>query len=322
VAASTQTGVGQISLTSQENEATTVVRPFAQKAKLMLDLLSRDAGAKLRLKRAKDALADFVAKNQQLVETEYRAEYNKLGRKDANQTGEGQANESYCDRFLALADKYLAKWSDGRETLYNDYLHQLELKLSEEVYWQQFLQPRAEFQVTVLKAQIEWLSAFMSAGIRTDGSIGIQVDESCLAKKQAPRGGKLANFNDVHCQYHSELNLGIGTIVTDCDKMVSNLGIGPVKLGLSQDMAQGTDFHDSFVSCTVEISAGKSAEVKAGPVSIEVGAEAGVGVEIGRNGVQDVYVTGKVEASAMNVVGSGAEGRMSLISGSGSVKML
>lgn len=322
VAASTQTGVGQISLTSQENEATTVVRPFAQKAKLMLDLLSRDAGAKLRLKRAKDALADFVAKNQQLVETEYRAEYNKLGRKDANQTGEGQANESYCDRFLALADKYLAKWSDGRETLYNDYLHQLELKLSEEVYWQQFLQPRAEFQATVLKAQIEWLSAFMSAGIRTDGSIGIQVDESCLAKKQAPRGGKLANFNDVHCQYHSELNLGIGTIVTDCDKMVSNLGIGPVKLGLSQDMAQGTDFHDSFVSCTVEISAGKSAEVKAGPVSIEVGAEAGVGVEIGRNGVQDVYVTGKVEASAMNVVGSGAEGRMSLISGSGSVKML
>lgn len=133
---------------------------------------------------------------------------------------------------------------------------------------------------------------------------------------------KLANFNDGHCQYHAELNLGIGSIVTSCDKMVSTLGVGPVKLGLNQDMAQGTDFYDSFVKCNVEVSVGKSAGANAGPVSVEVGAEAGLGVEIGRGGVEDVYVTGKVEASGMNVVGSGAEGRMSWVSGSSSVTIL
>lgn len=294
------------------------VRPFAQKAKLMLDLLNRDDGAKFRLKRAKETLESFVAKNKQLIDSEYRTDYNKLGRKDANQTGEGLANASFCDQFVSLADKYLGKWSDGREALYNEYLHQLRLKLSEEIYWKQFLQPPQEFEATVIKAQIEWLAAFSPSGIGTDGYIGIQVDESCLKEKQQPRGGKLANFNDVHCQYHSELNLGIGTIVVDCDRMASNLGVGPVKLGLNQDMAQGTDFYDSFVSCNVEISAGKGAKV--GPVSLD--AEAGVGVEIGRNGVQDVYVTGKLEASVINAAGSGTEARMSLISGSGSANLL
>ncbi|MGC4075401.1 MAG: tetratricopeptide repeat protein [Nibricoccus sp.] len=308
-------GVGTVQVQSSGPEP---VRPFAQKAKLMLDLLNKDGGAKLRLQRAKDALEAFVAKNQQLVEKEYRAEYNKLDRKDANQTGEGLANASFCDKFVSLADKYLGKWSDGREALYNEYLHQLRLKLSEEIYWKQFLESPQEFEATVIKAQMEWLAAFMPSGIRTDGYLGIEVAESCLKEKQAPRGGKLANFNDVHCQYHSELNLGIGSIITDCDRMVSTLGAGPVQLGLNQDMAQGTDFYDSFVSCNVEISAGK--DVKAGPVS--VGAEAGVGVEIGRNGVQDVYVTGKIEATVINAAGSGAEARMSLVSGSGSANIL
>ena len=307
-------------------EATTTkpepTRPFARKAQLMLDLLDKDKGAELRLKRAKEALTAFIVKNQQLVDVEYRAEYNKLDRKQANQMGEGLANAYYCEKFVALADKYIAKWSDGRETVYRDYLRELRLKRSEELYWQQSVQSREEFRITVLKAQIEWLGALRTTGINQDGSIGIQVDEGCLRRKEPPRGGKLAAFDDAHCRYHSELNLGIGTIVTDCDKMVSTLGVGPVKLGLDQDMAQGTDLKDSFVKCTVEVTVGKSAGANVGPVSVEVGAEAGVGVEIGRNGVEDVYVTGKVEASVMDVVGSGAEARMSLVSGSSSVNLL
>jgi hypothetical protein len=318
----TSVGAVQITTGAEAGGAKTVVRPFARKADLMLDLLNKDGGAKLRLKRSKDALTAFLAQNQRLVDGEYRTEYNQLDRQEANQVGEGLANASFCDRFVALADKYLAKWSEGREALYNDYLHQLRLKLSEEVYWKQFIEPKGEFEATVLKAQIEWLGALQQSGIRTDGSMGIQVDETCLKAKQQPRGGKLANFNDVHCSYHSELNLGIGSIIVDCDRMVSTLGVGPVQLGLNQDMGQGTDFRDSFVSCTVEVSAGKSAGAHVGPISVEVGAEAGMGVEIGRNGVEDVYVTGKIEANVMNAAGSGAEARMSLISGSGSVNIL
>jgi hypothetical protein len=308
---------------------TKTVRPFAQRANLMLDLLAKDNGAEYRLQVAKSALDECVTQGRRMIVTEYGPERGKLIHRDANQVGEGLPNDDFCGEFVGLADKYLSKWCENRASLFDAYLHQLRLKLSEEVYWKQFVQPPDEFRLTVLDAQIEWLAAYNATGINHDGTvrddrgmIAIQVAAECLRRKPKPRIVRLANFNDTHCRYHSELNTPLGSIVTDCDKMVSNLGVGPVKLGLNQDMAQGTNFVDSFVSCNVGISAGKSAGVDVGPVSVEVGAEGGLGVEIGRDGIQDVYVIGKVGASAANVISSGAEGRMSLMSGSSSVNIL
>lgn len=298
----------------------TAVHPRARRAQLMLELLNKDSAAKARLKRAKDALQSHVTRMAQMVETDYAADFRKLDREQGRQVGEGLANQDFCDRFTALADRYLAKWSEDRARLYDDYLREVRLQLSEEIYWKQFLQPRDQFRVTVLEAQIEWLGAYSTAGIRNDGSMGIQVAAECLRQKPAPRGVRLTNFNDVHCEYHSELNLVFGSIASDCDKMVSTLGFGGVKFSMQQDMERGADFHDNFVQCNIEISAGKSIGVGAGPLSVEAGAEAGLGVEIGRNGVQDVYVTGKAGASAMNT-SSGVEGRMSLMSGSSSVNV-
>ncbi len=318
------TNIGGVSISTSNPDSTKTIRPRAQRAEVMLRLLREDNGAKFRLQQAKQALEALNTQTRQLIRTEYGPAFEKLDRKQANQMGEGLANESFCDQFTALADKYLAVWSDQRAELFDAYLHQLRLKLSEEIYWKQFVQPPAQFRLTVLDAQIEWLAAYRASGVHADGTIRddrgmipLQVDEECLREKKTPRKFRLANFNDTHCQYHSELNLPLGSIISDCDKMVSTLGVGPVKLGLSQDMAQGTDFVDSFVSCNVEISAGKSAGVEVGPISVEVGVEGGLGVEIGRDGIQDVYVTGKVEASA-GPLSSGAEGRVSVMDGTAS----
>lgn len=323
------TNIGGISISTSDPDSTKTIRPRARRAELMLRLLREDNGAKLRLQQAKQALDARTTQDRQLIRTEYGPAFDKLDRKQANQVGEGLANQSLCAEFTALADKYLAKWSDQRAELFDAYLHQLRFKLSEEVYWKQFVQPPAEFRLTVLDAQIEWLAAYRASGVHADGTIRddrgmipLQITEDCLREKKTPRTFRLSHFNDVHCQYHSELNLPLGSIISDCDKMVSTLGVGPLKLGLSQDMAQGTDFVDSFVSCNVEVSAGKSAGVDVGPISVEVGAEGGLGVEIGRDGIQDVYVTGKVEASVADVISSGAEARMSLMSGSSSVNIL
>lgn len=323
------TNIGGVTISTSNPGPDKTIRPRAQRAELMLRLLREDNGAKLRLQQAKQALDARTTQDRQLIRTEYGPAFDKLDRKQANQVGEGLANRTFCDEFTALVDKYLAKWSDQRAELFDAYLHQLRLKLGEEVYWKQFVQPPAEFRLTVLDAQIEWLAAYRASGVHTDGTIRddrgmipLQITEACLREKKTPRNFRLSNFNDVHCQYHSELQLPLGSIVSDCDKMVSTLGVGPLKLGLSQDMAQGTDFVDSFVNCNVEVSAGKSAGVELGPVSVEVGAEGGLGVEIGRDGIQDVYVTGKVEASVADAISSGAEGRMSLMSGSSSVGIL
>lgn len=316
----TQTAFGTITV----EEKAPPVHPYAQRAQLMLSLLEKDSGAKYRLEQAKKALDACIAEGGRMIREEYTPAHDRLIRRDANQVGQGRPNEDLCGAFISLANTTLSKWSTDRATLFDAYLRELRLKLSEEIYWQQFVQPRDEFRLTLLNTQIEWLSAYYATGIGTDGTIRddramvpVEVDPSCPLERPAPRKIRLANFNDTHCQYHSELNLPLGSIVTDCEKMVSSLGVGPVKLGLTQDMDQGTDFVDSFVSCNVEVSAGKSAKVDVGPLSVEVGAEAGLGVEIGRNGIQDVYVTGKVEASA-GPASSSIEGRVSVMDGTAS----
>jgi len=310
------------SLEASHSKADITVQPFARRARLMLDLLNKDGGTRSGFDRAQKALQAYVEEKRKLVNTDYHAEYNKLLHQEAALTGEGTGNPDFCPQFIALADTYLERWSNGRAALFSDYLKLLRRKLGEEVYWKQFMQPTTKFKITVIDAQIVWLGAFVASGIGTDGSMGIEVAASCLADPPAKRGTPLVKFNDVNCQYHSELNLGFGSIVINCNEMVSTLGIGPVKLGLKQDMDQGASFAEEFVSCSIEVRAGKSADVDLGPVSVEVGAEAGLGIEIGRDGVQDVYVVGKVEATVMQVVGSGAEGRMSLMSGSSSAHIL
>ncbi len=320
----TKTAFGTITVEAKASP----VHPFAQRAQLMLSLLEKDSGAKYRLEQAKKALDACIAEGGRMIREEYTPAHDRLVRRDANQVGEGLPNEDLCDAFISLANTTLSKWRAERATLFDAYLRELRLKMSEEIYWRQFVQPRDEFRLTVLNAQIQWLSAYYTTGIGTDGTIRddramvpVEVSPSCPLERPTPGKISLANFNDTHCQYHSELNLPLGSIVIDCEKIVSSLGVGPVKLGLTQDMDQGADFVDNFVSCNVEVSVGKSAGVDVGPVSVEVGVEGGLGVEIGRNGIQDVYVTGKVEASA-GPASAGAQVRASLMSGSTSAGIL
>jgi tetratricopeptide (TPR) repeat protein len=271
-----------------------VVQPLARRAKLMMALAEKDEGMKFRLDKS---LADLKAhhKNMQPAHAAYEAAYQALIRKEAAQTGEGRANKDFCAEHSALASQYLANWNAGHEQLLDEYLQQLRLKLNEELYWQQFTKSPEDFAAAQIQYRIKWLAALVSVPYAEIG--GVKTREECFTGPPAGKGGggKLAQFNDLHCAYHSELNLVLGKITSDCNKMTTELGVGFLKLGLKQDMDKNS-FSDQFVSCNVEVSAGKGADVKLGPLSVGVGAEAGIGIEIGRNGVQDLYLTGSVGA--------------------------
>jgi hypothetical protein len=146
----------------------------------------------------------------------------------------------------------------------------------------------------------------------------------------------------VACMYHSELNLPLGKMKMDCSRFTTELDLGVLKLGLKQDMDKNT-FADQFMGGTVEIGAKIGKDVKLGPLSVEASAGARVGLEMDRTGVRDVYVTGGVKAGAgTNIIGAaseatgtpssmmgqgvsdlsidgGVEGRISLVSGKGSI---
>ena len=77
--------------------------------------------------------------------------------------------------------------------------------------------------------------------------------------------------------------------------MTTELDLSGVKVGLTQDMDK-ENFSDQFVNCTVEVTTGIGNVDVGGVAGAEV--SGGVGIEIGRQGVSDVYVIGKAEIGA------------------------
>jgi hypothetical protein len=136
-----------------------------------------------------------------------------------------------------------------------------------------------------------------------------------LTATESKGSQKLAEFNDIVCNYHSELDWEILKMKMNCNKWETEFDAKIIKIGLKQDMDKET-FADQFVSCTLEIEKSIGEEVKLGPAEIGVDVGAGIGIEIDRKGVQDVYITGKVEASAG--ASMGGEAKVSLISGKSS----
>ena len=257
-----------------------------------------------------------------------------LEKKYEDQFGEGKPNpfaEACADEnnaknaFLSLSNKELQQAS-------TDYLNFLRKKLNDETYYYQYTQWPEEFEVTKVNEKIIWLSS-----IAEPSAVFQNKSDWCreTGAKEKAKPFKLAAFDDLHCQYHSQLTTPVGTIATDCSRMTTTLDLKIVKLGLKQDMDKET-FGDQFMTCSVEVGIGTSAGVNAGPLKAEASIGAGVAAEFDRNGLSDLVVKTSAGASAGTDIikdGSmagagvsdlslevGVKGQVSLISGKSSVE--
>lgn len=269
---------------------------------------------------------------------EYEEEMAKLREEDLNQTGEGKPNKDFCPRYKAVSDKYLGLHNSTMEGFFKEYLEIQKKYLNESIHWEMYSEWPEKFEAYKIAAQISWL-----------GALGAEPPfkfESITRFKCAPtvqgKGGKLSNFDDVACKYHSEITLIFGKMKSDCSRFTTEVDFGAIKLGLKQDMDKET-FADQFMGCNVEIGMKVGKDVKLGPLAVEASAGGRVGIEIDRTGVKDVYVTGGVKAGAgTHIIGDaaeaagtpssvlgqgvsdlsidgGVEGKISLVSGKGSI---
>ena len=283
-------------------------------------------------------VAAFLSSIAVQIKTEYDAEMDKLREADLEQTGEGKPNKDFCPKYKAVSDKYLSAYNRTVELFFKEYLEIQKKYLNEMTHWQMYSEWPEKFEAYKITAKIAWLSAL---GAEPPVSFESITQFKCASQAQA-KAGKLSNFDDVACKYHSEVKLFIGTMKSDCSRFTTEVDLGAVKLGLKQNMDKET-FADQFMSCSVEIGAKVGEDVKIGPLSVEASAGARVGIEIDRTGVKDVYVTGGVKAGggttiigeAADALGTsssalgngisdlsldaGVEGKISLISGKGSI---
>jgi len=272
------------------------------------------------------------------LKREYETTMEKLREEDLEQTGEGLPNKDFCPRYKETSDKYLGAYNGTVETFFKEYLEIQKKYLNETTHWQMYSEWPEKFEAHKLGAKIAWLGALTAESPFSFESI---TKYKC-AKPPMGKTGKLSQFDDVACKYHSELNLPLGKMKMDCSRFTTELDLSVIKFGLKQDMDKET-FADQFMSCNVEVGAKVGKEVKVGPLSVEASAGSRIGLEIDRTGVKDVYVTGGVKAGVgTNIIGEaseaagtpssmmgvgvsdlsidgGVEGRISLISGRGSI---
>ena len=254
---------------------------------------------------------NFVEGRGKQLKDDYEAEMDKLREENLEQTGEGKANEDYCPKYREASSKFLSAYNTEMERLYKEVLLFHKIFYNETGYYSVYALWPEELKAELASLKAGWL------GVLKESAVFQSITQyMCVPPDAKPGTGKLAKFDDVACQYHSEMNLIVGSIKMDCSSMYTEMDLNMVKLGLTQDMDK-EGFGEQFVSGTVEITAGVGkAEIGEIEAGVEVGG--GLGIEIDRSGVSDVYVIGKAEIGAeVGTISTskGFEGKVSLVSG-------
>jgi hypothetical protein len=268
------------------------------------------------------------------LESKLSEQLEALQKKYEDEFGEGKANpfDAACKDESGVKNTFLSKSNGSLEQSSRDYLNFLRKKLNDETYYYQYTQWPEQFELTKVLAKLNWLGSIAQQKVMFQNKGGWCLEKSPEKEKKP---FKLAAFDDVHCEYHSELSTPVGTIKTDCSRITTVLDLKIIKLGLKQDMEKET-FGDQFMNCSVEVGVGTSVGTSRGPLKAEASIGGAVRAEFDRTGLTDVIVKASASVSggtdvisdgSMAGVGVsdlslevGVQGQISIISGKSSVE--
>ncbi|MFT3979238.1 MAG: hypothetical protein QM687_02125 [Ferruginibacter sp.] len=314
---------GGIGAMSASAPADNLYRKTAEKN---LEEMNKDGGAGYRLAKAKariEALKkDFQVKDE-LQRKSLEKKYSIIADSETELAKKGEdIGYSNCEVQQKYSEWVYKNYNDPLEEAYRDYLHQLYLKITEELYWEQFTMEDAQFESAKLTAKREWLATIGSLRYIATNRYG-----KCPAKEEKGRPYKLADFDDMHCSYTSTLDFIVYKQIVECGKMRVEFDAG--RLSGNFNFSADNKGKDHFDRGTLEATIiDKDITVGKGPLQAGASVKAGMGVEFSSRGVEDVYATGEASVKAgSNTISdpSGAvtdpsvnisiSGRMSLISG-------
>lgn len=270
---------------------------------LKLKDMEKDGGVSFRYKKAGNDLKQFIRKIQ-ADRNGYLMAFNKLDKKDDSKEGAGGID---CKEAIALQDKYLNEYNKQFEDLHKAFLLQTRIKISEELYWKQFMQHPEEFEITKRSYQLEWLAALNLANSRFIASehrytYGRDFLSDCLDVQEAPYSSKLAEFNIIRCPSVDTANFLFGQIITDCTQMITKLDLKFVTGEMRQDL-NTVGFKESYLGCTVALNAEMGLkELDKGPVRLEAKLAGSLEFEFDRTGLSDIRVSVEGKAGLGNTL--------------------
>lgn len=252
--------------------------------------------------------ADWAAGEGATLQKNYQEKMNLLRKKDGEQTGYGRPNVDFCPQYKEASDEYLRNFNPKAEAFYKEYLSLHKELINEITHWQMYMYWPQDFEAIKINNKVSWLKALQSKQ-----PIAFQsITEFKCASPANSQPTKLSKFDDVACQYHSEINLYVGKIKSDCSKTVGEFDFAFLKYDIEMDAEQGNTLIGQFVKGSIEIS--KSIDIgEKGPASAE--AEIGGRIEFDQNGFKDFIVKGGVSVSNPTGQSAGVEGNVSLVTG-------
>lgn len=232
-----------------------------------------------------------------------------------------------CDGVSDAYTEYLQKVNPVLEPLERAYLETLRRHANEQAYLAQFVEPnQMAFNAVKIASQLQFTQALLDADVALD-NIDPNSWQSCL-DRPLRMTGKLAEYNDIHCDYVSELVMpGIGSMRFKCDKAEVELApvMAPFELAwASKYTGKGDDTMLLRASAAISVDA-----VKVGGYSefdengfnrggVNIGVSADLGSKLGAGPLEignSVSITGTLEFDRNGVsdigVGAGIESKIS-----------
>jgi tetratricopeptide (TPR) repeat protein/arsenate reductase-like glutaredoxin family protein len=270
------------------------------------------------------------------LKRDYDATMEKLREEDNEQTGEGLPNKDFCPRYKEASDKYLNAYNGAVESFFKEHLEIQKKYLNEITHWQMYSEWPEKFEAHKLEAKIAWLGA-----LTPTFSFKSITTYKC-AMSPMGKTGKLSKFDDVACQYNDTLNLKIIKFTNNCSRMTSEFDFLFLRYVRKDDFERAEG--DTYISSTYKISAEAGKDLKAGPLKVEAKVGAGIELEFGPQGIEDVTLIGEVKVGAgtgildeddksgspgigiagkdafPTTVEAGVEGRISIISGKSTIE--
>ncbi len=226
-----------------------------------------------------------------------------LDKKYEDQVGEGRPNplEAICKDENAIRTEFLSAANGGLQSAYKTYFNYVRRRTSDLLYYYQYTMWPDQFELAKVMAQISWLTQIK------DQKVNFKAKSSwCVPSAGNKKSGPLQNFDDVHCDYVSTMDLGVYKITSSCSNLVGEFDFGGVKINLTDNVETGLYSGSAMVGVSKGLD---------GPMGTEAeGSIAGL-VEWDNTGITDVGAVAGVTASAAGVEIAGADVKITVNGG-------
>lgn len=320
-----------------QKERTVIAEIYAKeirtlKSKLAMPLHIKKASLKLNEIKAHYDIKIKRLVEQRMVLTE---DLNKIqqGRKKAVPEAPCEAHQAAEDDFLKKHNERKKAYDDETLEIYKHYYNEL-------AYWSQYTSmSKNQFALVVLEFQSDWLSKLREY----QPLLSSGYENLVCTEKKGAKHGKLSEFDVVACNYNDTMDLKVIAFYHNCSRMTSKFNVKFIEYTRYDDFNRAEG--DTYMSSSIKISAEKGFDklkFEKGPIKIEAKIGGSIEMEFDREGLKDInlaveakagighntYDDGLEEAGGSiggkdivdTTIEIGVEGRISILSGKGSVK--